>query len=74
MKLPHAALRETSEPMTPVSGYWKETFKFGNRLFLISDGWTVKSKLYFDQFAARIAALSGMTFSPYTLGVMQTVE
>ncbi len=74
LKLPHAALRETSEPMTPVSGYWKETFKFGNRLFLISDGWTVKSKLHFDQFAARIAALSGMTFSPYTLGVMQTVE
>ena len=74
LKLPHSALRETSEPMMPVSGYWKETFKFGSRLFLISDGWTVKSKLHFDQLAVRIAALSGMTFSPYTLGVMQTVE
>jgi hypothetical protein len=43
LKLHHAALHETNEPITPVSGYWKETFRFGNRLFLVSDGWTVKS-------------------------------
>ena len=74
LKLYHAALRETREPMTPVSGYWKETFRFGNRLFLVSDGWTIKSKIHFDQWATRIATLSGVVFTPYTLGVTQTVE
>lgn len=74
LKLHHAALRETNEPMTPVSGYWKETFKFGNRLFLVSDGWTVKSKLHFDRWAVRIASIFSMAFTPYKLGAMQSEE
>ena len=74
LKLHHAMLRETSEPMTPVSGYWKEMFKFGNRIFLVSDGWTVKSKLHFDQWASRIAAIINIKFTPYELGVIQTEE
>ena len=74
LKLHHAMLRETSEPMTPISGYWKEMFKFGNRIFLVSDGWTVKSKFHFDQWASRIAAIINITFTPYELGVIQTEE
>lgn len=74
LKLYHAALKEPADSACPVSGYWKETFKFGNRVFFISDGWTVKSKLHFDTWAMRIADHAGMVFSPYTLGVMQTDE
>lgn len=74
LKLHHAALRETGDSVAPAPGYWKETFKFGNRMFLVSDGWSVKSKLHFDQWAKRIAALSGMAFLPYNLGDMQTIE
>lgn len=74
LKFHHAVLREAHEGAPTVPGYWKEIFRFGDRLFFISDGWTVKSKFHFDKWATRIAALSSMAFTPYELGVAQTVE
>ena len=53
--------------LAPRHRVWLEPFNFGTRQFQVQSDWEIRSKAKFDVWAARIAALAGIDFTPYEL-------
>ena len=53
--------------LAPRHRVWLEHFNFGTRQFQVQSDWEIRSKAKFDIWAARIAALAGIDFTPYDL-------